>query len=112
MPELGDTFFEPTLLGPPTRQEPLATVMGPVITLVGFDDPGSLPTHVGAPLAACILGGGRQRARHLATALATPPVRVGSLPPDNAYETLFGQRALVPVDPPYCPLTRTAEIAT
>ena len=110
MPELGDTFFEPTLLGPSTRQEPLTNVMGPVITLVDVDDHNALPLQAGAPLAACILGGDRQRARQIATALATPHVRVGSLPPDNVYETLFGQRALIPVDTPYCPLTRTEEI--
>jgi acyl-CoA reductase-like NAD-dependent aldehyde dehydrogenase len=112
MPELGDAFFEPTLLGPSTRQELLTTVMGPVITLVDVDDPGSLPLQAGAPLAACILGGDRQTARQIATALATPHVRVGSLPPDNVYETLFGQRALIPGDTPYCPLTRTEEIGT
>lgn len=113
LPELGEAFFAPTVLGESFNYDGLVpSDVGPVITLVDADDLDHIVLRVGTPVAVGILGADRDLARQIAATLSTSHVSLGSLSPDNIYETFFGRRTLIQLNAPGYPLSREQEIAT
>jgi acyl-CoA reductase-like NAD-dependent aldehyde dehydrogenase len=104
-------FFSPTVLSsPPGRAGAAPASSGPVITVSGAGRFDSLAELAGSPVAAGILSDDLDRARRLAGGLNASIVRIGSPPPTNLHESLFGHRVLTPDLPAGYPLTQTQEV--
>jgi acyl-CoA reductase-like NAD-dependent aldehyde dehydrogenase len=108
---VGESFFAPTVLSMPTQERRVPEIAaGPVVMIAAADGVESMSRLAAAPVAAAIMGGHFEFARALADRLDAATIQIGTLPKPHLHETLFGERALVPVPGSRYPLTQLRSV--